>query len=925
MSALLRDRIYREVRPVDRILVAGPVDRISWEEAKLLEYRPLEPGERFGPRWATWWFKLETDVEGEHARFLWEAGGEAALWRDGRPLHGLDRQHHDAPLPGRRFEVELACYEDVAIERCEVALLDPEAWQLYWDFETLRALEAEADSGRGLGGPAARAELNRFCNELDPAILERALRAPQRHPAHELAAVGHAHLDTAWLWPLAETRRKPCARSATQLRCSTTTPSTASPARRRSTTRGSRSAARALARGSSAAVARGPFVPVGGTWVEPDCNIPVRRVARPPVPARAAVLRARVRPPLHGVLDPGRVRLHRRSCRRSCAAPASRASSRRSCPGTASPSPSTTRSRGRARRQRGAHALPAGRHLQRRGHGRASSARAARDYRDHDRSRTRCSCSATATAAAGRRAEMLETLRRARDLQGLPRTTQRTQERVLRRARGRARPTARSSSASCTSSTTAAPTRRRRAIKRGNRRCELALHDAELLAAVCAARYPREELDRLWQLAAAQPVPRHPAGLVDRRGLRGRRIATSPTSRGRRRDRGRRPIPADARQHARLRPREVADDADGEAALRRRRRRTGAGRSPIRRRASAVDGLTLENAHLRAELVARGSLLSLVERDTGREALAAPGNRLELYEDQPVAWDAWDIDPAHLETRAATARPRARVASSPRRPLRAEVAFERGSASRAAAADRPARRRARGGSSSARVDWHEAHRLLKVGFPLAVRADEATYEMPFGYAGGRRTSRRAADRRAYEVPGPPLGRPVRARLRRRAAHRLEVRLQRHGTSCGSACCARRASPDPDADRGRHEFAYALLPHAGGWQEGGVVAEAARSTRRCAGAPGARRCVVRGGRRPEPRARHDQARRGFGRAPAAALRGPRGARDGAPPARPAAPRRGARTCSRIPASRLPVDGTSIVVPYRPYEIVTILAG
>ena len=31
-------------------------------------------------------------------------------------------------------------------------------------------------------------------------------------------------------------------------------------------------------------------------------------------------------------------------------------------------------------------------------------------------------------------------------------------------------------------------------------------------------------------------------------------------------------------------------------------------------------------------------------------------------------------------------------------------------------------------------------------------------------------------------------------------------------------------PDPTADRGHHEFAYALYPHAGGWQDGGVVAE-----------------------------------------------------------------------------------------------------
>jgi len=34
-------------------------------------------------------------------------------------------------------------------------------------------------------------------------------------------------------------------------------------------------------------------------------------------------------------------------------------------------------------------------------------------------------------------------------------------------------------------------------------------------------------------------------------------------------------------------------------------------------------------------------------------------------------------------------------------------------------------------------------------------------------------------------------------------------------------------PDPEADQGRHRFSYALMPHAGGWREAGVVAEAYR--------------------------------------------------------------------------------------------------
>jgi alpha-mannosidase len=34
-------------------------------------------------------------------------------------------------------------------------------------------------------------------------------------------------------------------------------------------------------------------------------------------------------------------------------------------------------------------------------------------------------------------------------------------------------------------------------------------------------------------------------------------------------------------------------------------------------------------------------------------------------------------------------------------------------------------------------------------------------------------------------------------------------------------------PDPEADRGEHALAFAVCPHAGGWQEAGVTAEALR--------------------------------------------------------------------------------------------------
>ena len=91
---------------------------------------------------------------------------------------------------------------------------------------------------------------------------------------HELAAIGHAHIDTAWLWPLAETYRK-CVRTFS----SQTTYMRDYPDFRFACSQAQQYAwvkerNPDLYARMQACFERGQLVPVGGTWVEPDCNIP---------------------------------------------------------------------------------------------------------------------------------------------------------------------------------------------------------------------------------------------------------------------------------------------------------------------------------------------------------------------------------------------------------------------------------------------------------------------------------------------------------------------------------------------------------------------------------------------------------------------------------------------------------------------------
>ena len=353
--------IYPEWCDPDSLMVSGPVDRISLEEAEQLAYRDAKLGEQFGPLWTTYWFRIEATVPpewaGHRVDLLWVTHSEATLWIGGRSIQGLNTSH-EGPRPdallieqaagGEQLElrIELACngkfgwldrpyasVEPVVLDRCRHRPLRPAGLAAYHDFDVLRRLEADAANGLdpNLGGRAP-AELNRFCNVWDERRPRHLGRGPKSSSAcyrrerarvvHELSAIGHAHIDTAWLWPLAETTASACAPSLPAAPTWTATPSSfallAGPAVRWIGERNPDLYARIRRRSSA-----GQWVPVGGTWVEPDCNLPSGESLVRQFLLRAAVLRARVRRAAAASSGTPTCSATTASCRRSCAAPAS--------------------------------------------------------------------------------------------------------------------------------------------------------------------------------------------------------------------------------------------------------------------------------------------------------------------------------------------------------------------------------------------------------------------------------------------------------------------------------------------------------------------------------------------------------------------------------------------------------------------------
>jgi alpha-mannosidase len=875
--------VHPEAAPVEALELSPPVGRIDRAAAARLEYAPVQLGAELGPLFATHWLRVRATVParwaGARVDLRLDTRSEATLWLDGRAVQGLNsagvQPRPEATLlaearGGERvgFELEIACndpfgagvagtgpaapyrtHSPFVLDRCELARFDPQAWRLLFDFAVLRALEAEegvdpAFAGELLAGlddfaTAWHAD-DRATWERAGAILTALYDAHRAGGPHELSAAGHAHLDTAWLWPLEESRRKARRTFATQVRLMDEYPEHVFAASQAQHYAWIREDDPALWEDIRARVRSGQWAPVGGTWIEPDCNLPAgESLARQLLHGQRFFERELGRrctelwqPDVFGYTGQLPQLMREAGISRFLTQKLSWNRFNR-------PEHHTFTWQGIDGSEVLTHFPPADTYS-----AEATVAELRRnvhDYKDHERAGESLLVFGHGDGGGGPTREMLERLRRARDLRGLPRTTLRHPQELFDRLEPGARDL-RTIVGELYFEYHRGTYTTQAALKRGNRRCEAALHDAELLAAVAArlgrAPYPREALAEAWRiLLVTQFHDILPGTSITEVNERARRDLAAVEAAAEEvaaaalaalAEAGAAQVPVNTTRWGR---REVVCDAAGDLALCEAPPH-GAGRivalrpqEQVRLERTPDGGAILENAYLRATVGRGGTIDSLLSKPAGREALAAPANRLELYEDRPVAWEAWDIDPAHLDTRA-DVPPAAGVAETSRDALRAEVAFDREVGARSRL-----RQVIRLDAAAHRVEvhttahWHEDHRLLKVAFPLAVRAPEATYETAFGVARRPTHFSTRHDLARYEVPGH--------RWADLSEHGFGVAVltdSKYGYSADGgtlrvSLLRAPKQPDPRADMGEHAFAYALVPHAGTWQDAGVVAAA----------------------------------------------------------------------------------------------------
>lgn len=900
---VLANRLYTDRAPVSLSVYHAP-DRITYEEAMQGEYVPTQVGQKFGPLWSTHWFRVEIHVPtgwtGKEVHLLFDTSSEAQVWIDGHPIQGLTGTGSawgsgGAIRPEFIFskkvnggEVQVLYVEMAAnnlfgegmsgsfdpesmlgiLRQAEIAVFDREAWNLLWDFVVIADM-AEHLPRTSPRGAQALFTANQMVNLVDmddratwAAARELAAKFFSAHTGEgqlNLSAIGHAHIDTAWLWPLAETRRK-CVRTfSTAIRYMEDYPDYRFAVSQAQQYEWMKEIHPDLYERMKEKIKSGQFIPTGGSWVEPDCNLPsgeslVRQFVygqrffrkefgvtceefwEPDVFGYSAALPQILRQvgikyfltiklswnqfnKLHSHtfwwegLDGSRVLTH-------------------------FPPADTYNSMADVKEILYSQS----------------------NYKDLDRSKDAYLLFGYGDGGGGPTREMLEQVTRARDVDGLPRVEMRSPNAFFKRLE--------ENSQDLTTwvgelyfelhrgtYTTQANN------KKYNRLSEFMLHDVEFLSAIAHAThhyaYPTAEIDRLWKLVLTSQfhdiIPGSSIRLVyedsnvhyqDVLGtgaaLRNQAVVAllgKPAGQ---------PEKICALNTTGVQRTEVVELPEGAAGA-----QVGANGKPlaiaetpaygysvftpqasVAQRVSALDEgnrVVLENDQVRAVFQKDGRLVSLFDKRAGRESIDSEkaANRFVIYDDQPNNWDAWDVDVFHLEKLLSSPEAKScRVVEAG--PLRAAVAFEYDLSPTSTLvqtiqlnAISPRL------DFNTEVDWHESQKFLKVEFPLNVRAQNATYEVQFGHLQRPTHFNTSWDMARFEVVAHRWGDLSDVDFGVALLNDSKYGYATHGNVMRLSLLRAPNAPDPQADRGRHIFRYALLPHAGSPQTSGVIEEGYR--------------------------------------------------------------------------------------------------
>jgi len=238
-----------------------------------------------------------------------------------------------------------------------------------------------------------------------------------------------------------------------------------------------------------------------------------------------------------------------------------------------------------------------------------------------------------------------------------------------------------------------------------------------------------------------------------------------------------------------------------------------------------IEGREIRTPHVEARFNDRGQLARLYDRHAEREVFAGgAGNRLVMFEDIPVEYEAWDID-EWINEKARELDDLDSFEVIENGPVRTVVRLVWKTDASRIAQKVIFYGHTRRIDFETEVDWHERKTLLKAAFPVNVRARRATYEIQFGAIDRPVHESSPWDWARFEVPAQKWADLSQADFGVSLLNDCKYGYDTHGSVMRISLLRSPECPDPQADQGAHRFTYSLLPHRGGWRAAATVAEA----------------------------------------------------------------------------------------------------
>ncbi|XP_070578443.1 alpha-mannosidase 2C1-like [Ptychodera flava] len=906
----LHGRVYPEKIPLTNLKHFATADRIQYQEACRRSFSDAKIGEKFGPLWSTHWFKLEISIPanwvGKEVRLVWDSGSEAMVWQNGEPVQGLsgDCQHRKDFILSQNLTkdelrqtlyIEMACNEmfgggnglinppdenkEFQLSTAEIAVFDRDVYNLITDFELLigMAKHLSDEDQRTYQALYTANKMVNVCKIDNPKSYKEAHQIALSFFAerngdsqHTVHAMGHCHIDSAWLWTYDETKRK-CARSwSATIRLMDMYPSYTFVCSQAQQYEWVKINYPGLYERMKEKIKASRFIPVGGCWVEMDGNVPSGESF-----VRQFLVGQKFFQKEFGIKCkefwlPDTFGYSAQLPQIMNSAGIKRFVTQKLSWNLVNKFPHNTFTwEGIDGSKTLAHFPPGDNYgLQCRIE---DLLKTLKNNKDKGRVNSGMMLYGYGDGGGGPTEDMLERLERLQNVDGLPKVTYSTPDKFFEDVEKNSHDLCKWTGELYLELHQGTFTSQAK-IKWYNRKLEFLLHNLEFISTAAwvkntSYRYPQQELSQMWKnfllnqfhdvlpgscidlvakdairfyeeievkaeaelkkacmalSAVTDKTSTQPSLMViNTHSWERVEVVALPSS-------DERETPAKKKQKLSSSLAEVTENVQYAAV-----KASPYGIShlieidveSVKIQQDTSGLIYLQNKHITAQIDQCGRLCSLLHHAADREAIAPSsyGNQFVIFDDVPLFWDAWDVMDYHLETRTAisTVRKPAQIIEKNKLRCAVKVSLQISTDSyieQVISLDATSTYL----KMDTKVHWKENRKFLKVEFPVTVRSMQATYEIQFGHVQRPTHGNTSWDSAKYEVVGHKWADLSEHNWGVAVLNDSKYGHCTQGNVIRLSLLKAAKAPDANADMGYHDFTYAVFPHTGTLQDAGVI-------------------------------------------------------------------------------------------------------